>query len=87
MTSRTVTPLYDQALEAVLDDDAACFRCASPAVARFLIPCGCNGLLCPAHCDWAELLRAKHIRETPFVRCDTHAIPRMDPAQIRIYPI
>lgn len=89
MTDRTVTPLYDQALEAVLDDDAMCGRedCTAPAVARFLVPCGCNGLMCPTHRDQAERVRAKHVRETPYVRCDTHAVPRMDPAQIRIHPV
>lgn len=87
MTAPTITPLYDIELESLMDDDLACFAGDGPAVARVVVPCGCDNNLCAAHRDVAIKRRAKHIRETPFVSCSEHGVPRINPADIRIYPI
>jgi len=90
MTSRTVTPLYDQALEAVLDDDAMCESrdCTAPAVARLVIvPCGCSELLCQNHQTAHECGLAMVRAFGSVLACKTHPARVLTADDFRIYPI
>ena len=90
MTSRTVTPLYDQALEAVLDDDVVCENrdCDALAVVRAVaVPCGCARLLCHEH--RMRLLLGLAIVEQGLakVECGRHPNRDLTADDFRIYPI
>ena len=58
---RTVTPLYDQALEDMLAGDASCAWCPRPPIALWTVPCGHESATCVRH-DAMYEMKADNLR-------------------------